>query len=117
MEVAQQPQQPMEAAPQPQDEPQDEAMEVASPPNESPTSPSSEDDDVRYEPITEPFLFEGAVIYPCYCILPFISDSEVEASCKRPINVYYGNGNGAEDNHDDEAEEGELQIDESRMEE
>ena len=78
----------MEEATQPQEREQPaDAMEVASPPNEDPSSPSSEDDDVRYEPITELFLFEGAVIYPCYCILPFISDSEVEASCKRSINV------------------------------
>ena len=58
----------------------------ASPQGSNPSS-SEDDDDVRYEPITEPFLFEGQVIYPCYCILPYINDSDVEASCRRSITV------------------------------
>ena len=53
----------------------------------SPQSSSEDDDDVRYEPITEPFLFEGQVIYPCYCILPYMTDGEVESSCRRSITV------------------------------
>ena len=55
--------------------------------NSEPGTPDEDEDDVRYEPITEPFLFEGQVIYPCYCILPFINDAEVEASCRRSITV------------------------------
>ena len=46
-----------------------------------------EDSAVRYEPITEPFLHEGRVIFPCYCILPFVTDEEVDVSCRRPITV------------------------------
>ena len=79
------PQQPLPMeVPQPMEVTQEE--EQASPEGSNPSS-SEDDDDVRYEPITEPFLFEGQVIYPCYCILPYISDAEVEASCRRSINV------------------------------
>ena len=39
------------------------------------------DDDVTYEPITEPFMFEDQIIYPCYVILPFVTDVEVESAC------------------------------------
>ena len=78
------PQQPLPMeVPQPMEVTQEEQQ--ASPEGSNPSS--EDDDDVRYEPITEPFLFEGQVIYPCYCILPYISDAEVEASCRRSINV------------------------------
>ena len=36
--------------------------------------------DVRYEPITEDFMYEDMVIAPCYVVLPFVSDEEVEAA-------------------------------------
>ena len=56
-----------------------------SPLNETPESPAEaeimEEDDVRYEAITEPFLFEEQVIYPCYVTLPFVSDELAEAAC------------------------------------
>ena len=56
-----------------------------SPLNETPESPAAaemmEEDDVRYEAITEPFLFEEQVIYPCYVTLPFVSDELAEAAC------------------------------------
>jgi uncharacterized C2H2 Zn-finger protein len=45
------------------------------------------EDDMRYEPITEEFLFEGEMIKPCYCVLPFVTDEEVEAITRRSISV------------------------------
>ena len=33
-----------------------------------------------YEPITEDFLFEDQVISPCYVVLPYVSEEEVEAA-------------------------------------
>ena len=39
------------------------------------------DDDVTYEPITEPFMFEDQIIYPCYVTLPFVTDLVIEAAC------------------------------------
>ena len=47
------------------------------------------DDDVRYEPVTEEFLFEGDMIKPCYCVLPFVTDEEVEAVTRRSISVIF----------------------------
>ena len=44
-------------------------------------------DEVRYEPIMEPFGFEGQIIHPCYIILPFVNDAEIEAKCNRSIRV------------------------------
>ena len=51
--------------------------------NETPESPEEimEEDDVRYEAITEPFLFEERVIFPCYVTLPYVADELVEAAC------------------------------------
>ena len=43
--------------------------------------------EVFHEPITEPLLFEGQVIYPCCCILPLITDAEVKGRCRRAIRV------------------------------
>ena len=45
------------------------------------------DDDIRYEAIEEEFEFSGQNIKPCYCVLPFVTDEEVEASTKRNIAV------------------------------
>ena len=39
------------------------------------------------EPFTEPVLFEGQVIYPCFCIVPLITDAEVGESCREAITV------------------------------
>lgn len=50
-------------------------------------SPSSEDEDVRYEAITEAFLFENQIIYPCYVILPFVNDQEIEQMTSRTAKV------------------------------
>lgn len=40
--------------------------------------------DVRYEPITEDFMFEDRVIAPCYVVLPYVSDEEIEAAGSIP---------------------------------
>ena len=45
------------------------------------------DDDVRFDPITEEFLFEGKMIRPSYCVLPFVTDEEVENITQRNIKV------------------------------
>jgi hypothetical protein len=88
------PEVPMQMAPEPQQQPEPEAAApepVAQPqqqqPQEEEDNDETEEEDVRYEPITEPFLFEGQVVYPCYCILPYVSDADVEATCKRSISV------------------------------
>ena len=41
------------------------------------------DDDIRFEPVTEAFLFEGQMIRPSYCVLPFVTDEEVEQYTSR----------------------------------
>jgi cobalamin biosynthesis protein CobT len=46
-------------------------------------------DEQRYEPVTEEFLFEGEMIKPCYCVLPFVTDEEVEAITQRSISVSF----------------------------
>ena len=38
-------------------------------------------------PIKEPVSFKGEVIYPCYCILPYITDAELKTRCRRSITV------------------------------
>lgn len=42
---------------------------------------SEEPKEVRYEPITEDFMYEDRVISPCYVVLPYVNDEEVEAAC------------------------------------
>ena len=42
---------------------------------------------MRYEAIEEEFEFSGEKIMPCYCVLPFVSDEEVEGMTKRNIAV------------------------------
>ena len=54
------------------------------------TDEAPAEEDIRYEPITEPFLFENMIIHPCYVVLPFVSDSEVQAytsSEAKPVGV------------------------------
>ena len=43
--------------------------------------------EVNCGPITEPISFKGEVIDPCYCILPYITYAEAEASCRGSTNV------------------------------
>ena len=49
--------------------------------------PKDRDDDVRFEAIQEEFEFDGKIIKPSYCVLPFVTDEEVEACTKRNIAV------------------------------
>jgi len=35
-------------------------------------------DNVQFEPVTQEFLFEGQLIRPSYCVLPFIKDREIK---------------------------------------
>jgi len=65
-------------------------------------------DDVRYEAIEEEFEFSGEKIKPCYCVLPFVSDEEVEGMTKRNIAEYY-----EQPEEYSEDEEGEMVIDEN----
>lgn len=67
-------------------------------------------DDVRYEAIEEEFRFSGEKIKPCYCVLPFVSDDEVEGMTKRNIAEYYEQ---PEDYSCSEDEEGQMVIDEN----
>merc|ERR1711971_1265026 len=66
-------------------------------------------DDVRYEAIEEEFEFSGEKIQPCYCVLPFVSDEEVENLTKRNIAEYYEQP----EEYSSEDEEGEMGIDEN----
>ena len=54
---------------------------------EEPLAVKDRSDDVRYEAIEEEFEFNGEKIQPCYCVLPFVSDEEVEGMTKRNIAV------------------------------
>ena len=68
-------------------EPPQQQVEVAPPAGvtqqqQQPEQPEQTyDDDVTYEPITEPFMFEDQIIYPCYVTLPFVTDLVIEAAC------------------------------------
>merc|ERR1711971_1525695 len=69
-----------------------------------------DEDDVRYEPISEEFVFESEVITPCYVVLPFVTDQEVENVTRRNIaQEYYENL----DEYTDIEDEGEMVIDEN----
>ena len=61
--------------------------EPVAPPPPPPQPQQPEEEDITYEAITEPFLFENQIIYPCYCVLPFVTDFEVDAACN-PRNHY-----------------------------
>merc|ERR1719225_1059609 len=71
--------------------------------------PTDRNDDTRFEAIQEEFEFDGKLIKPSYCVLPFVTDDEVEACTKRNIAEYYEQ---PEDYSEDE-EEGQMVIDES----
>eukprot|EP00094_Tigriopus_californicus_P002881 TCALIF_02778-PA protein Name:"Similar to Zfp26 Zinc finger protein 26 (Mus musculus)" AED:0.10 eAED:0.11 QI:493/0.33/0.28/0.71/0.5/0.28/7/0/1223 len=70
-----------------------------------------EEDDIRYEPITEPFLFEREIIHPCYVVLPFVTDQDIEVCIRKSANDFFKH------NEEDDREEGELTIDESHIDE
>merc|ERR1719336_1161152 len=72
--------------------------------------PKDRDDDVRFEAIQEEFEFDGKIIKPSYCVLPFVTDEEVEACTKRNIAEYYEQ---PEDYSEDE--EGQMVIDEGPL--
>ena len=62
----------------------DDDIAVSPHPNDPVNETSStdmEEDDVRFEAITEPFLFDEEVIYPCYVTLPFVTDDQIQAAC------------------------------------
>ena len=67
----------------------------------------ADQEDVRYEPITEDFMFEDMVISPCYVVLPHVSEEEVDAACNPPEEL---ESDEMDDYFDDEAP---LTIDES----
>ena len=46
-----------------------------------------EEEEMRYEPITEAFLFENQIIHPCYVVLPFSTKRDIETACKPNKNV------------------------------
>jgi hypothetical protein len=48
---------------------------------------TEEEEEVRYEPVTEAFMFEKQVIHPCYVVLPFSTPSDIEKACNPPRNV------------------------------
>jgi len=60
-----------------------------------------------YEPITEDFMFEDIVISPCYIVLPYVSEEEVDAAGNNQVEMEETQDN---DYLDDEAP---LTIDES----
>merc|ERR1719336_2494473 len=70
--------------------------------------PTDRNDDTRFEAIQEEFEFDGKLIKPSYCVLPFITDDEVEACTKRNIAEYY-----EQPEEYSEDEEGQMVIDES----
>merc|ERR1719336_700738 len=72
--------------------------------------PKDRTDDVRFEAIQEEFEFDGKIIKPSYCVLPFVTDEEVEACTKRNIAEYYEQ---PEDYSEDE--EGQMVIDEGPL--
>ena len=43
-----------------------------------------DDEDVRYEPIIEDFMFDDKVISPCYIILPYVTEEEIEVAANPP---------------------------------
>ena len=70
-----------------EDEDEDVQVEDEYEGEEEPLQIKDRSDDVRYEAIEEEFEFSGEKIQPCYCVLPFVSDEEVEGMTKRNIAV------------------------------
>ncbi|QQP54268.1 Uncharacterized protein FKW44_007046, partial [Caligus rogercresseyi] len=40
-----------------------------------------EEEEVQYAPIMEDFYFEDMIVHPCYVVIPYVSDEEIEAAC------------------------------------
>merc|ERR1711990_421779 len=91
-----------------EDEEEDVQVEDEYEGEEEPIQIKDRSDDVRYEAIEEEFEFSGEKIQPCYCVLPFVSDEEVEGMTKRNIAEYY-----EQPEEYSEDEEGEMVIDEN----
>merc|ERR1719458_1597169 len=91
-----------------EDEEEDVEVEDEYEGEEEPLAVKDRSDDVRYEAIEEEFEFNGEKIQPCYCVLPFVSDEEVEGMTKRNIAEYY-----EQPEEYSEDEEGEMVIDEN----
>merc|ERR1719384_1797496 len=91
-----------------EDEDEDVQVEDEYEGEEEPLVVKDRSDDVRYEAIEEEFEFNGEKIQPCYCVLPFVSDEEVEGMTKRNIAEYY-----EQPEEYSEDEEGEMVIDEN----
>jgi len=85
-----------------------EELEVEDEESEDEFPIKDRDDDTRYEAIEEEFEFSGEYIKPCYCVLPFVSDEEVESMTKRNIAEYY-----EQPEEYSEDEEGQMVIDEN----
>jgi len=92
-----------------EDEDEDIQVEDEYEGEEEPLQIKDRSDDVRYEAIEEEFEFSGEKIQPCYCVLPFVSDEEVEGMTKRNIAEYYEQP----EEYSSEDEEGEMVIDEN----
>ena len=50
-------------------------------------SMETEEEEVRYEPVTGAFMFEEQVIHPCYVVLPFSTEMDIEKACNPRRNV------------------------------
>jgi len=85
-----------------------EELEVEDEESEDEFQVKDREDDTRYEAIEEEFEFSGEYIKPCYCVLPFVSDEEVESMTKRNIAEYY-----EQPEEYSEDEEGQMVIDEN----
>jgi len=59
-------------------------------------------DDIQFEPVTQEFLFEGQLIKPSYCVLPFVTEKKINKHLQR----------GKDSNSDDEIED-KMIIDEN----
>merc|ERR1719350_993225 len=85
-----------------------EELEVEDEESEDEYQVKDRKDDTRYEAIEEEFEFSGEYIKPCYCVLPFVTDEEVESMTSRNIAEYY-----EQPEEYSEDEEGQMVIDEN----
>jgi len=93
---------------QPNDEEEVDQLDGEDEESEDEYQVKDRDDDIRYEAIEEEFEFSGQYIKPCYCVLPFVTDEEVESSTRRNIAEYY-----EQPEEYSEDEEGQMVIDEN----
>eukprot|EP00096_Caligus_rogercresseyi_P001049 TRINITY_DN1164_c0_g1_i2.p1 TRINITY_DN1164_c0_g1~~TRINITY_DN1164_c0_g1_i2.p1 ORF type:complete len:881 (+),score=237.82 TRINITY_DN1164_c0_g1_i2:102-2744(+) len=68
-----------------------------------------EEEEVQYAPIMEDFYFEDMIVHPCYVVIPYVSDEEIEAACSISQQATL------EDELDED--QGQLTIDEGSYEE